>query len=337
MSMSTGIRLTRLAAAAALALITLVGAACDKVPLMAPTNSTVTVSASARTLPTGGSTEVSAFVAESAGTPVQNGTTVRFTTNLGRVDPVEAQTRNGMAITTFFAGDVSGVADIKATSGSIGSASGANATTTNAIQVVVGAAAVDAVTLRASSGSVPATGGTVELIATVTGTGGSVNTTAVTGGPLSGIPVTFTTSEGTLSSTRVISDTDGQARTQLTTDRTANVTATAGTKTSNQITITRRDPVPSPTVTFTSTGAAPSLAAQLWTFAATVTGLPADGSVTAREFTWDFGDDTVLTTNSPTASHVYNVPRKVYTVTLRVVLSNGQSITAVNQIITGGF
>ena len=39
-----------------------------------------------------------AFVAEAGGTPVQNGTTVRFTTNLGRVDPVEAQTRNGMAI-----------------------------------------------------------------------------------------------------------------------------------------------------------------------------------------------------------------------------------------------
>ena len=43
-------------------------------------------------LPTGGSTEVSASVFEEAGTPVQNGTTVRFSTNLGRVEPAEAQT-----------------------------------------------------------------------------------------------------------------------------------------------------------------------------------------------------------------------------------------------------
>ena len=86
--------------------------ACDTVPLTAPSSSTVTLTASALVLPTGGSTQISATVFEPGGTPVQNGTSVRFTTTLGRVDPVEVQTRNGVATAMFLAGDVSGLADV---------------------------------------------------------------------------------------------------------------------------------------------------------------------------------------------------------------------------------
>ena len=85
--------------------------------LLAPTNSTVTIDAGSRVVETGGSTSVSAMVIEQSGTPVQNGTVVRFTTTLGRLDPVEAQTRNGVATTMFFAGNDSGVAEVRATSG----------------------------------------------------------------------------------------------------------------------------------------------------------------------------------------------------------------------------
>src|SRR5262245_30821663 len=82
-------------------LLAVVGtAACEKVQLLAPTSSTITLSSSTHVLPTGGSTELQAVVIEQAGTPVHNGTTVRFSTTLGRVDPVEAQTRNGIASTT---------------------------------------------------------------------------------------------------------------------------------------------------------------------------------------------------------------------------------------------
>ena len=85
---------------AILALAILV-AGCDKVPLLAPTSSTISVSAPTRVLPLGGSVEVTAMVLEQSGTPVQNGTTVLFTTSLGSVSPVEAQTRNGQAVTTW--------------------------------------------------------------------------------------------------------------------------------------------------------------------------------------------------------------------------------------------
>src|SRR5688572_31354586 len=100
-----------------LAVLAALTAACDKAQLLAPTQSTITVSAPTRVLPSNGTTPITASVIEQAGTPVQNGTTVRFTTTLGRVDPVEVQTVNGLAITTFFAGPNSGVAEIRANSG----------------------------------------------------------------------------------------------------------------------------------------------------------------------------------------------------------------------------
>src|SRR3970040_70169 len=100
--------------------LALMAAGCDKAQLLAPTGSTGTLTAGGIGLPTGRTTQVTAFVSESSGTPVQNGTMVRFTTNLGQVDPVEVQTSNGYAVASFMAGDSAGVAEVRATSGGIG-------------------------------------------------------------------------------------------------------------------------------------------------------------------------------------------------------------------------
>jgi len=91
--------------------------ACDKVPLTAPVASTISVSASSTSLLPGATTEVVAVVTEEAGTPVHNGTLVRFSTTSGRVDPEEATTRDGVARTTFTAGSAAGTAKVTAISG----------------------------------------------------------------------------------------------------------------------------------------------------------------------------------------------------------------------------
>ena len=57
--------------------------ACDKMPLLAPQASTITLSTASTVVQANGTTEIRATVLESSGTPVQNGTTVTFTTNLG--------------------------------------------------------------------------------------------------------------------------------------------------------------------------------------------------------------------------------------------------------------
>ncbi len=211
----------------ALLVALLATAACDKVPLLAPSNSAITMSAASTTLSSGGSTEVQAYVRESSGTPVQNGTTVRFTVNLGRVDPVEAQTHNGVATTTFHADGASGVAQVRASSG--GASGGTGDSATNLVQITVGTAAVaeSGIAVRANPSNVPASGGTVDVIATVVGS----NNTA-----LSGIPVSFSTNRGSLSASTATTDAAGQARVQLTTNRESTVTASVGSR-SGTITI----------------------------------------------------------------------------------------------------
>ena len=215
----------------AAALIALVAIACDTVPLTAPTGSSVTISTANSIVPINGTTEITAFVLEGSGTAVQNGTTVRFTSNLGRMEPIEAQTKNGYATSTFVAGEISGVADVTATSGPAGGGTSgggtgnggaaATATGSNSVKITVGAAASETVVLNANPSSVPLGGGTVTLIASVLD---------INGNRLRNVPVNFSTDAGTLSATVANTDANGEARVELTTNREANVTARAAAK-----------------------------------------------------------------------------------------------------------
>lgn len=223
--------------------------ACDKAALLAPTQSTISLTAGSLILPPGGSTELTAIVLENSGQPVPNGTTVRFTTTLGRIDPLEAQTRNGVATATFLAGSDSGVADIRAISG-LATAPGTNTGTTptptptpppagtpapttpttpaatssagNAVRILVGAAGAQNVTLSATPSTVRPSGSSVEIAALVNDTNGN---------RLPNVPVAFSTSRGTLDPGVSNTDGSGVARSMLTASETATVTARVGSQT----------------------------------------------------------------------------------------------------------
>jgi PKD domain/Bacterial Ig-like domain (group 1) len=274
---------------------------CDSVPLTAPTNSTIVLTAGTRVLPIGGSTQLNAEVIEQAGTPVHDGTTVRFFTSLGRVDPAEAQTRNGIATAMFFAGDDSGIADVRASSGGAGGGStpatnGGNGTTTTTttsstggatIQITIGAAAIETVTVRANPSTVSQNGGTVQVVATVAGTNGRL---------LSNIPVTFSATHGTLSSGSAITDAAGEAQVTLNTNADTDVTATAGTKTSTAAKITV---LPAPSILLTCTvGASGSCASISTGETVTFTATKATGSSVISSSTLDFGDGQSVTLGS---------------------------------------
>src|ERR687888_2822696 len=64
--------------------------ACHGAPLLAPSGSTITLTALATALPLGGSTQIIAQVIEPAGTPPQHGTQLTFTTTLGSIEPAGA-------------------------------------------------------------------------------------------------------------------------------------------------------------------------------------------------------------------------------------------------------
>jgi len=323
----------------------LVAISCDRVPLLAPTNSTVTLDAGSRVVETGGSTSLSAMVIEESGTPVQNGTVVRFTTTLGRLDPVEAQTRNGVATTTFFAGNDSGVAEVRATSGGAG---GSSTTTTppsnggttpptttttttnsNVVLISVGAAAVETVTLRANPSSVSTgAGGTVTVTATVVGVGGRL---------LSAIPVSFTATRGTLSGTSAVTDAQGEARVTLTTNGDTDITAAAGTKTATAKVTGQPGPAVALTCTIgTATTCATATVGQTIVFNAA----RAANSGTLTSAILDFGDNSSLNlgtlASATNAPHAYSSPG-TYTVRLTGTDANGESSTSVQivQVNTG--
>lgn len=221
--------------------------ACDKMPLLAPSGTVITLFPVSSTVPLNSDTEIVATVIEQgtatappttpptngtgngtgttstpttgAGTPVQNGTVVTFTTTLGRIEPGEARTSNGQVRVRFFSGNQSGIATITAFSG------GASGKLEN---LRVGTAAVERVVVSASPQTLGPSGGTAEITARVEDAGGL----AVTN-----VPVTFTASAGQLTPNPATTDQNGIARTTLTTTRESNVTATVAGKTSEQLTI----------------------------------------------------------------------------------------------------
>jgi PKD repeat protein len=163
--------------------------------------------------------------------------------------------------------------------------------TAGELEIPVGAAAADNLVLRAEPNFVGASGGTVQLIATVRDEAGN---------GVAGAPVTFSATAGRLSSGSVITTGNGEATASLTTDRTSEVTARAGGQEAT-ITIDRQE---APTVAVTVAPASP-IVDQPAVFTVTVT--PAEGGTPIQSVSIDFGDgdEVQLGSSSTTASHVY--------------------------------
>ncbi|MBI3494265.1 MAG: hypothetical protein HY047_21160, partial [Acidobacteria bacterium] len=73
--------------------------------MLAPSGSTLTLTASATALPINGTAQLIAQVIEPSGTPPHSGTQVSFTTTLGSIEPADATTdTSGRVVVTFKAG-----------------------------------------------------------------------------------------------------------------------------------------------------------------------------------------------------------------------------------------
>jgi len=284
-------------------------ASCDKMPLSAPTESTITLYANNTTVGLNGSVDITATVIESAGTPVQNGTVVNFTTTLGTIEPNEARTNNGKAVAKLLAGTKSGTAEVRAFSGGISSG--------DPLAVTVGAAAAGKVELLANPSALPAAGGVVQLTAVVSDP---------VGNRLSGVPVSFTTDAGVLTPSSAISDGNGEARAALSTTAKARVTASVVGGTSSSLTASLDIPVRvGPTVTISVPAAS------------LVPGVPAifsvavnAGGAAVRSATIEFGDggkQSVSTSGLSTVSHVYT-ESGTFIVTAEAIDTAGESATA---------
>ena len=314
--------------------------ACEKVPLLAPSGSTITLISSATALPINGSADQIAQVIEPSGNPPHSGTLITFTTNLGSVQPSQAETDSGGRVgVKYLAGTGSGSATITAFSGGV-SASGANA-----IKILIGTAAVASVRVTASPTLLPASGGASTITAVVID---------VNGNPLSSAGVSFSTTTGSLDSAFGTTDQNGAATTILRTASTATVTAAVGAQAGSS---TGTPPAaggttPAPATTGTATGtvtvnvaAQPGVSLTSSTtnptagtdMAFTASVAPATGSGTViQRVSIDFDDGTKqeLGPVTGTAISLHHVYQKggTYTVVLTATDSNGSVGTAVTLV-----
>ena len=211
---------------------------------------------------------------------------------------------------TLRAGTESGTAEIGAFSGS--------ARTEAPVMIAIGGAAAAAVTLSANPAAVPPTGGTVTIIAAVTDASGN---------RLVGVPVSFTANAGTLASATVVTDSSGEARTTLTTDRETTVTATAGAFSSSvAIGLSAL-----PSVTIVATPTTTSVGEPV-TFAVSVTA----GSSAIREVSVNFGDGTArelgALAGATNVAHTYTFAG-TFQVVATVTDSSGATVTVATVIV----
>lgn len=312
--------------------------ACDKMPLLAPTGSVITLLAGTTTVSlnseitiiatviengaapagtgtgTGTGTTTTTTTRTGAGTPVQNGTLISFTTTLGRIEPSEARTHNGQVSVRFITGSASGTATITAYSG------GASAQLAN---LKVGTAAAGRVLVTTTPQTLGPSGGSVQVVASVTDEGGN---------PLSGIPVTFATDKGSVSPSTAMTDAAGNATVTLTTTSgPAIVTATAGAQ-SGKATVTLGARSLSG---FTASPAATSAGVPV-TF--TVTPAPATSGANITNVRVDFGDGTGQNLGAisgpSTVSHAYARAGN-YTPTVTATDASGDSQSLSTTVIIG--
>jgi hypothetical protein len=286
-------------------------AACDKIALTAPSNSTITLFSNLTTINLGGSAQITATVIEGGGTPVHDGTEVTFTTTIGTVDPVLVQTDDGKATVTLRPGSQSGTAIVRAFSGG---------TQSGPLEIIVGAAAASRVVLTANPSTVSASrGGVVTLSAFVIDEGNN---------PIPNVPVTFTTTAGTLAISRVTTDANGEARTVLTTMRETRVRASVGAVDSNELTITANN-APQITVTPSPSSVAENVPV---TFTYHVT---ADTNTSLRSVFIDFGDNTsqlLGTARTGSITHTYR-RAGTYVVEIEVIDANGERGTGSTAVV----
>ena len=237
-------RRARLALAAAAAFGVIASGSCDKLPLLAPQGTVISLFSNSLVLPLNGSVQITATAIEAGagapttpttptpptpgtpgtpttpaaptpgvpgtGTPVHNGTVITFTTTLGRLEPAEARTHNGQANVSLVSSGQSGTARIVAFSGGARSAE---------LVIRVGSAASSRVILSATPAQLPAVGGTSQISARVEDTDGS----AVTGAP-----VTFSATSGNITPTTANTDNNGIALATLQANASTDVTARSG-------------------------------------------------------------------------------------------------------------
>lgn len=208
-------------------------AACDKASPVAPAGTVLSVTANPTQIGASGTSQIRVVALRANGTPVNPGTQIRMSTNLGTIDPLVEVGDGGVALGTLRGDGRIGTAEVTAAVG---------ADTTASVEVAVGRAAAN-ISLQANPAQVDEEGGVVELLAVVRDATGqpladaSVNFQSEVGSLASRGALRQTNSSGVVTDRLVVSESDLQAISNRDSFRAAVVVGTSSGTTSDNVEI----------------------------------------------------------------------------------------------------
>jgi hypothetical protein len=224
----------------------LLAAGCDKASPVAPSGTTLSISANPSTVSLNGTSTITVIGRQPNGNPLNPGTEIIFSVDKGSIDPIATIQNGGIATATYHADARSGAARITASTGgsSGGGTSGGGGTTSASVDVQVGLSSGDkpTVIVSASPSNVPV-GGT----ATVTVIGRNAD-----GSPAVGQTVILTTSLGSFTTPKPVTGSDGTATSTLKVglqSGTATISAILGSSEAATAMVTIRDSASDMTIT----------------------------------------------------------------------------------------
>jgi len=289
-----------------IATILIVG--CKKVPFYASEDSVLVISSDRSFLKTGGDRAVITVLGfDVTGQPLHDHTIVLFTATLGTISPGEVEMTAGRATVEFFSGDMNGTAMITARSGLVEA-------DPNPLEILIGSAALDHLSITADPSNLPAGGGRSKI---------RVFAFDVTGNLLPGIPITLSTTSGYFEEGHgvYITGDSGMVEDYLHTEMTATVTAEYG---EDEVTtdVTVADVIENqlPTANFSYSPTTPIKNESVY-FNGT---LSSDGDGYIVRWEWDFGDG--QTARGQKVTHSFNwgsLGPRTFNVVLKVTDDQG--------------
>ena len=261
--------------------VALGGCGIEKNSMVAPSDVVVDVAPPATLVVVNTSAPLSIKLAAPDGSPVEDGTEVWLAASRGELESRKVRAQGGVANVMFRAPSDSGPVQITAASGDV----------RGQLDLAVASAPVAKITLTASPALLPADGGSTQVIATALSPQGQL---------VSGAPVKFQTTAGTVSPAMALTDGSGKAKTQLQTAAPAKVAAAVQGSQSVALTVALQ-----PKLTIKASPATPTVGANV-TFTIGLSTKGATGNlslVLGNGETKDLGKVTGPTTVKPT--HVY--------------------------------
>jgi PKD repeat protein len=284
--------------------------ACKKIPLFASEGAVLIISTDKTYLKPGGDRAMITVIGfDSGGQALHDHTRVIFSATLGTVTPAETETLGGKAVVEFFSGSTGGVAEIRARSGNV-------TAEPDPLQVVIGSAALETLTISASPSLLPPGGGRVKIQVAAFDAGGNL---------LSDIPVVLSASSGQFENPKPVYYTDQQGIVEAFVNviETAVVKAESSDKSVEvEIQVQEQAANQLPNADFTYSPSAPQRGEKVY-----FNGSPSfdpDGTIVSWE--WDFGDG--KTGSGETIAHAFNWSgegSQTFTVVLKVTDDRGGS------------